>query len=81
MAYHRAHPKTNASIISMIQRFADISVVFSGLGFVVYLNQKNLDYQHIIIALIALAFSKWLVVSLIFIVHGAELNYLLNLSI
>jgi len=58
LAYHRAHPKTNASIISMIQRFADISVVFSGLGFVVYLNQKNLDYQHIIIALIALAFFQ-----------------------
>ncbi len=58
MAYHRAHPKTNASLISMIQRFADIAIVFLGLSFVVFVNQQDFNYQHLIISLIVLAFFQ-----------------------
>ncbi len=33
---HRARSKTNASIISIMQRFSDISVIFLGVGAVCF---------------------------------------------
>ncbi|ENT8517483.1 undecaprenyl-phosphate glucose phosphotransferase [Raoultella sp. FYR_9] len=58
LTFHRAHPKTNASLISMIQRIADISIVFLGLGFVVYIHKQDFNYTHLIVGLISLSFFQ-----------------------
>ncbi|MFN4478521.1 undecaprenyl-phosphate glucose phosphotransferase [Klebsiella pneumoniae] len=58
LTFHRSQPKANASLISMIQRFSDISIVFSGLSFVLYMHVLDLDYRHLIVALVALVFFQ-----------------------
>lgn len=52
--HQRAHSKANASLISMVQRFSDISIIFFG-GFVASkINGFNFSYESILVALIAL---------------------------
>lgn len=51
---NRAHSKTNASLISMVQRFSDIFIIFTGLYIVCLLNNIVFVYTHMLIALVVL---------------------------
>ncbi|WP_213198940.1 undecaprenyl-phosphate glucose phosphotransferase [Klebsiella aerogenes] len=48
---HRARANANASLISMVQRFSDIAIIFIGLYFICILNNAIFNYKHILIAL------------------------------
>ncbi|HDK6224610.1 TPA: undecaprenyl-phosphate glucose phosphotransferase [Klebsiella quasipneumoniae] len=52
--HHRTRSNANASLISMVQRFSDISIIFLGLYVVAWLNNKDFDYKYILIALMVL---------------------------
>ena len=52
--HHRTHSKTNASLISMAQRFSDIFIIFLGIYIVVFLNSKSFNYKHLLVFLIVL---------------------------
>ena len=47
----RFRSKTNASLISVLQRFADVTVIFLGLYGVYYSNDKTFSYYQLIIFL------------------------------
>lgn len=51
----RELPKTNASLISMVQRFSDISIMFVGLWVVCKVNALPFLYMHLLMALLTLA--------------------------
>lgn len=50
----RELPKTNASLISMVQRFSDITIMFVGLWVVCQVNALPFLYMHLLMALLAL---------------------------
>ncbi len=50
----RDRAKTNASLISIVQRFSDITIMFSGLYVVCRFNALPFFYQHLLMALITL---------------------------
>ncbi|NIF31108.1 undecaprenyl-phosphate glucose phosphotransferase [Enterobacter sp. Cy-643] len=50
----RELPKTNASLISMVQRFSDISIMFAGLWMVCKANALPFLYMHLLMALLTL---------------------------
>ncbi|MDJ1652720.1 undecaprenyl-phosphate glucose phosphotransferase [Raoultella sp. Ech2A] len=52
--HHRTRSNANASLISMVQRFSDISIIFLGLYVVSWINNRDFDYKHILIALMVL---------------------------
>ncbi|PRD16795.1 undecaprenyl-phosphate glucose phosphotransferase [Pantoea coffeiphila] len=52
--HHRTRSNANASLISMVQRFSDISIIFLGLYVVAYFNDRQFDYKHVLIALVVL---------------------------
>jgi len=52
--HHRTHSKTNASLISMAQRFSDIFIIFLGLYVIVFLNSQPFNYRHLLVFLIVL---------------------------
>ncbi|WP_159870271.1 MULTISPECIES: undecaprenyl-phosphate glucose phosphotransferase [unclassified Raoultella] len=52
--HHRTRSNANASLISMVQRFSDISIIFLGLYVVAWINNSDFDYKHILIALMVL---------------------------
>ena len=52
--YHRAHSITNASLISMMQRFSDIAVIFLGLYVVSHLNHQRFNEEQLLIGLTVL---------------------------
>ncbi len=52
---HRNRSNTNASLISMAQRFSDVIIIFLGLYLVCIINSINFDYHHILMPLLALA--------------------------
>jgi putative colanic acid biosynthesis UDP-glucose lipid carrier transferase len=52
--HHRTHSKTNASLISMAQRFSDIFIIFLGIYIVIFLNSKSFNYKHLLVFLIVL---------------------------
>ncbi|MEJ4044850.1 undecaprenyl-phosphate glucose phosphotransferase [Erwinia sp. SLM-02] len=52
--HHRTRSNANASLISMVQRFSDISIIFLGLYAVALFNYRTFDYKHVLIALIVL---------------------------
>lgn len=52
--HHRAHSKANASLISMVQRFSDIIIIFFGLYFVFFLGNLQFGYNQILICLLVL---------------------------
>lgn len=47
-------PKTNASLISMVQRFSDISIMFVGLWTICKVNGLPFLYMHLLMALLTL---------------------------
>ncbi len=51
---NRERSKTNASLISMVQRFSDISILFSGLWLVCQISEQRFLYMHLLMALVAL---------------------------
>ncbi|VEB85856.1 putative UDP-glucose lipid carrier transferase [Citrobacter koseri] len=50
----RERAKTNASLISMVQRFSDITIMFGGLWVVCKLSGLPFLYMHLLVALITL---------------------------
>ena len=50
----RERAKTNASLISMVQRFSDITILFGGLWVVCKANALPFFYLHLLMALMAL---------------------------
>lgn len=50
----RERAKTNASLISMVQRFSDITIMFTGLWLVCRLSGLPFFYMHLLMALLAL---------------------------
>lgn len=50
----RELPKTNASLISMVQRFSDITIMFIGLWVVCKVNALPFLYMHLLMALVTL---------------------------
>lgn len=48
---HRARANANASLISMVQRFSDISIVFLGLYLVCVFSGVDFGYKDLVIAL------------------------------
>ncbi len=50
----RELPKTNASLISMVQRFSDITIMFVGLWVVCKVNALPFLYMHLLMALLTL---------------------------
>ncbi|MGS4821541.1 undecaprenyl-phosphate glucose phosphotransferase [Raoultella terrigena] len=51
---HRARANANASLISMVQRFSDILIIFLGLYVVCYFHNIVFSYDHILIFLAVL---------------------------
>lgn len=51
---NKAKSKANASIISMLQRFSDIFIIFVGVYFICKLNQITIGYIHLLLALLVL---------------------------
>lgn len=54
-SYHRVRSKPNASLISIVQRFSDILIIFVGLYAVCWLNERPFEYYQTLICLIVLA--------------------------
>ncbi|MFG1172064.1 undecaprenyl-phosphate glucose phosphotransferase [Erwiniaceae bacterium CAU 1747] len=52
--HHRTRSNANASLISMVQRFSDISIIFLGLYVVACFNNRHFDYKYVLIALVVL---------------------------
>ena len=50
----RERAKTNASLISMVQRFSDITIMFGGLWLICTINGLPFDYLHLLMALLTL---------------------------
>ncbi|MEW9345962.1 undecaprenyl-phosphate glucose phosphotransferase [Klebsiella quasipneumoniae] len=51
---HRARSNANASLISMVQRFSDIAIIFFGLNLVSYITDIEFNSTHLLIALVVL---------------------------
>lgn len=52
--HQRAHSKANASIISMVQRFSDISIIFFGSYIANKVNDFEFNYEQVLVTLVAL---------------------------
>lgn len=52
--HHHTGSHTHATLISMVQRFSDITIIFLGLYLVLLLNDISFGYKHVLIALVAL---------------------------
>ncbi|HBT9290547.1 TPA: undecaprenyl-phosphate glucose phosphotransferase, partial [Klebsiella pneumoniae] len=52
---HRGRSKPNASLISIVQRFTDISIIFVGLYASCLINNKYFGYNQILVCLIVLS--------------------------
>lgn len=53
--HHRIRSKPNASLISIVQRFSDILIIFVGLYASCFLNGKHFGYNQVLVCLIVLA--------------------------
>lgn len=51
---HRTRSNANASLLSMVQRFSDISIIFIGIYVACLLNGESVQYKHILIFLTVL---------------------------
>lgn len=51
---HRTRSNANASLISMVQRFSDISIIFLGVYLSCWLDNTSFKYEHLLISLVAL---------------------------
>lgn len=56
----RERAKTNASLISMVQRFSDITIMFGGLWVICELSGLPFLYMHLLVALITLVVFQML---------------------
>lgn len=56
----RERAKTNASLISMVQRFSDITIMFAGLWLVCEVSGRSFFYMHLLVALITLVVFQML---------------------
>ncbi|MDU1272433.1 MAG: undecaprenyl-phosphate glucose phosphotransferase [Escherichia coli] len=56
----RERAKTNASLISMVQRFSDITIMFAGLWLVCEVSGLSFLYMHLLVALITLVVFQML---------------------
>ncbi|CBG88932.1 undecaprenyl-phosphate glucose phosphotransferase [Citrobacter rodentium] len=56
----RERAKTNASLISMVQRFSDITIMFGGLWLVCEVSGLPFLYMHLLVALITLVVFQML---------------------
>lgn len=56
----RERAKTNASLISMVQRFSDITIMFGGLWLVCEVSGRPFLYMHLLVALITLVVFQML---------------------
>ncbi|PXW42885.1 putative colanic acid biosynthesis UDP-glucose lipid carrier transferase [Klebsiella oxytoca] len=52
---HRGRSRPNASLISIVQRFSDISIIFFGLYAVYIINKESFGYNQLLICLIVLS--------------------------
>lgn len=52
--HHRKRSNINASLISMVQRFSDISIIFFSLYVVIFFNKLPFNYKHVLTALVVL---------------------------
>lgn len=52
---HRGRPKSNASLISIVQRFSDIAIIFVGLYAAYLINNEHFGYTQLLLCLIALS--------------------------
>lgn len=52
--HHRTRSNANASLISMVQRFSDISIIFFGLYVVTLFYNSEFNYKYVLIALVVL---------------------------
>ncbi|HDO7277744.1 TPA: undecaprenyl-phosphate glucose phosphotransferase [Escherichia coli] len=50
----RVLPKTNASLISIFQRFSDITIIFLSLFLTCYINEIEFNYSHVLNFLVML---------------------------
>ncbi|TPD00324.1 undecaprenyl-phosphate glucose phosphotransferase, partial [Escherichia coli] len=50
----RERARTNASLISMVQRFSDITIMVGGLWAVCWISGQSFLYMHLLMTLIAL---------------------------
>ncbi|WP_174507949.1 undecaprenyl-phosphate glucose phosphotransferase [Klebsiella oxytoca] len=57
---HRARSGANASLISMVQRFSDIAIIFFGLNLVSYITNVDFNSTHLLIALVVLVVFQML---------------------
>ena len=48
-SHHRTRSNANASLLSMVQRFSDISIIFIGIYVACLLNGESVQYKHILI--------------------------------
>lgn len=72
---NKAKSKANASIISMLQRFSDIFIIFVGVYFICKLNQITIGYIHLLLALLVLVIFQMIGGLLTFIALGEVLNF------
>lgn len=56
----RERAKTNASLISMVQRFSDITIMFGGLWFICEVSGLPFLYMHLLVVLITLVVFQML---------------------
>lgn len=52
--HHRARSKSNASLISMVQRFSDITIILLGLYCIFFIHQQYFGTKELLIGLIVL---------------------------
>lgn len=76
----RERAKTNASLISMVQRFSDITIMFGGLWFVCFVSGLPFLYMHLLVALITLVVFQMLGALPIFTAPGVAFVRRLNLD-
>ncbi|MEB7598143.1 undecaprenyl-phosphate glucose phosphotransferase [Raoultella terrigena] len=53
--HHRVRSKSNASLISIVQRFSDILIIFVGLYIACLINARNFGYNQVLVCLVVLA--------------------------
>jgi putative colanic acid biosynthesis UDP-glucose lipid carrier transferase len=52
--HHRMRSKTNASLISMAQRFSDIFIMFIGLYFFCWMNELSFSHKYLLVFFVVL---------------------------
>lgn len=95
ISWHRFRSNANASIISMLQRFSDILIIFLGIYFSCFINDYFFNLHYVLMALVALVvfqmiggitdfYRSWrgveFSVELILILKNWSLSFLLTLG-